>query len=130
MTGTRAQLYNGTMLLFTFFTSRLLFGTYQSYRVLSDFWQGLGSSPDITLRHLPSMIYASDSTTVPLWSFVAYLASNMTLNFLNFYWFYKMIAAMRKRFEPSPELITEARVDAKTIATGAAPQKQAARRRG
>jgi hypothetical protein len=31
---------------------------------------------------------------------VSYLASNLTLNGLNWYWFSKMIATIRKRFDP------------------------------
>lgn len=139
MTGTRAQLYNGILLLFTFFTSRLVFGTYQSYLVLSDFWRGVGSSPDLAaVSDLPSMVYTSDSTTVPLWAFLSYFLSNMTLNFLNFYWFFKMVSAVRKRFEPSQgskeakeaeESITEVEVDISTVVSGVAPQKQTTRRK-
>lgn len=129
MTGTRAQLYNGILLLFTFFTSRLVFGTYQSYRVLSDFWRGVGSTPDIAvLGHLPSMAFVDEATTVPLWAFLSYFFSNMTLNFLNFYWFFKMVSAVRKRFvaveQPPKELVTEAEVDVATVVSGVVDGKQ------
>lgn len=129
MTGTRAQLYNGIMLLFTFFTSRLVFGTYQSYLVLSDFWRGVGGTPSLALRHLPWMAYSNDSTTVPLWAFLAYFASNMTLNFLNFYWFFKMVSAVRKRFEPTSEPVTEVEVDLSSMASGLSAGKQPTRRK-
>lgn len=36
---------------------------------------------------------------MPLWLALSYLASNITLNCLNFYWFGKMIDTIRKRFQ-------------------------------
>lgn len=38
---------------------------------------------------------------LPLWLAVTYLGSNLVLNALNFYWFAKMIDALRKRFVPA-----------------------------
>jgi hypothetical protein len=43
--------------------------------------------------------FAGDET-VPLWLAGTYLAANITLNCLNFYWFGKMIETIRKRFDP------------------------------
>lgn len=37
---------------------------------------------------------------LPLWLGSAYLASNLVLNVLNYYWFSKMIQTIRKRFDP------------------------------
>jgi hypothetical protein len=37
---------------------------------------------------------------VSLWLALAYLGSNVILNALNWYWFGKMIEAIRKRFDP------------------------------
>ena len=37
---------------------------------------------------------------VPLWLAAAYLGANVVLNCLNWYWFSKMIATIRKRFPP------------------------------
>jgi len=129
MTGTRAQLYNGILLLFTFFTSRLLFGTYQSYCVFADFWRAVGASPSPANVDSATMIYVNDTTAVPLWAVLSYLASNLTLNFLNFYWFFKMIHAVRKRFEPQPESVTEAEVDISTVVSSVAAKKPVVRRK-
>lgn len=41
MTGSRAQWYNGILLLVSFFCCRLLWGTYQSIRVYQDCWAAL-----------------------------------------------------------------------------------------
>ena len=38
------------------------------------------------------------ASKVPLWLVAVYITSNVVLNALNFYWFAKMITAIRKRF--------------------------------
>lgn len=68
----------------------------------------MGRNPDMALLDSPetrsrTMSFASESTTVPTWLAVAYLASNLTLNSLNSYWFFKMIQALYKRFQPTTE---------------------------
>lgn len=110
MTGTRAQLYNGLMLLFTFFSARLVYGTYQSYAAFKDIWALLGTNPVLPKAadgtELPAsdvLLFATSATAIPLWLGVIYLISNCVLNFLNFYWFVMMIRAVRKRFVPTTE---------------------------
>ncbi|KAI9807140.1 MAG: hypothetical protein M1825_005858 [Sarcosagium campestre] len=127
MTGSRAQLYNGIVLLVSFFFCRLLWGTYQSLRVYQDVWAALQSpgpvgslvgvtdaasdplsssqSPatDAVLKHAfdptnTAVMRFAGPQTVPFWLATTYLASNVVLNTLNFYWFGKMIEAVRKRF--------------------------------
>lgn len=114
MTGSKAQLYNGIALLFTFFSCRLVWGTYQSAVVYADMWKAVHTSPDAgytaaalsqnaTLADpdLNMMAFVSDAAPVPAWLALIYVASNLTLNGLNWVWFFKMIAAVRKRFEPT-----------------------------
>ncbi|KAI0165954.1 TLC domain-containing protein [Xylariaceae sp. FL1272] len=115
MTGSKAQLYNGLVLIATFFSCRLVWGTYQSFLVGLDIWAGIQSGPVVpaTLaadklqdavfpsQYASTMIFVSPmATTVPLWLAGVYMAGNLTLNSLNFYWFFKMIEAVRKRFDP------------------------------
>jgi len=45
---------------------------------------------------------------VPVWLACTYLGSNIVLNTLNFYWFGKMIEAVKKRFKPGKEKGKEA----------------------
>lgn len=116
MTGSRAQWYNGILLLASFFSCRLLWGTYQSIRVYQDVWAGLhhtgppfaslhadASGPGGLDAQLPlgadmgMMRFAHDSR-VPVWLATTYLGSNVVLNSLNFYWFGKMIETVKKRF--------------------------------
>ncbi|KAI9899547.1 hypothetical protein N3K66_006008 [Trichothecium roseum] len=129
MTGSKAQLYNGFALLFSFFTARLLFGTWSSFCVMRDLWWAVQSPPNLTKLGAPSMGYANSTTTVPLWMACAYLASNITLNSLNFYWFFKMVWAVRKRFEPLHEPVTEVEVDLSTMASGVADAGKPRRRK-
>ncbi|KAK1598089.1 TLC domain-containing protein [Colletotrichum navitas] len=130
MTGSRAQLYNGLMLLFTFFSSRLVYGTYQSVKVFSDIYAAINAHPvlpkdtsperDAILAPTGVMKFATEASTVPTWLAVTYLISNLTLNSLNFYWFIMMIRAVRKRFQP-------AKLTDKTSQTEPSPIKVTAR---
>ncbi|KAI0903073.1 TLC domain-containing protein [Ustulina deusta] len=119
MTGSRAQLYNGLVLIATFFSCRLVWGTYQSVLVYRDLAAGIRQGPDVlaaekagTLgfpaRYAESMQFVTTSTGVPMWLATIYVGSNLTLNSLNFYWFFKMIEAVRKRFDPKAESKQEA----------------------
>ena len=113
MTGSKAQLYNGILLLAMFFSCRLVWGTYQSLRVYQDVWAAiqtpgaqLVAAANDTAAITPSndknaeiMRFAQDGV-VPVWLAFTYLASNIVLNTLNFYWFGKMIEAVMKRFQP------------------------------
>lgn len=103
MTGSQAQLYNGFLLLFTFFSCRLVYGTYQSVRVFGDIWAAIDNKPSVLSLNSAAMRFANERSTVPLWLGAIYLASNLTLNGLNFYWFIKMIKAVCKRFEPQKQ---------------------------
>jgi hypothetical protein len=115
MTGTRAQLYNGIALLFTFFSCRLIWGTYQSFVVYGDMWKAINNAPDAgyvaaaksnstTLAdpNANPMVFVK-GTPVPVWLAGIYVISNVILNSLNWFWFVKMIAAVKKRFTPAKE---------------------------
>lgn len=110
MTGSKPQLYNGVALLATFFCCRLVWGTYQSFVVYQDMWQAIRRGPDAgyiaaafknsTAIDENIMYFAKDAGPVPLWLAGIYVLSNVTLNALNWYWFFKMVTAVKKRFEP------------------------------
>ncbi|KAG5985232.1 hypothetical protein E4U55_000055, partial [Claviceps digitariae] len=119
MTGSRAQLYNGFLLLFTFFSCRLVYGTYQSVRVFDDIWAAIDNNPSGSSLNSVAMGFASQDSTVPLWLGAVYLASNLTLNGLNLYWFIMMIKAVRKRFEPAAKQPrTKIQVESSSFASG------------
>lgn len=116
MTGSTLQFVNGIALLFTFFSCRLIWGSYQSIRVFSDVFRAYNAGPVALLdpemgklnnstivgnggfKH--DVLQFADGQTVPMWLAFAYLASNLTLNGLNWFWFSKMIETLRKRFDP------------------------------
>lgn len=118
MTGSRAQLYNGFLLLFTFFSCRLVYGTYQSVRVFDDIWAAMDNNPSVASLNSATMGFANEASTVTVWLGAIYLASNLTLNGLNFYWFIMMVKAVRKRFEPEKQPQTEIDVDSSSFASG------------
>lgn len=111
MTGSRAQLYNGLVLIAMFFSCRLVWGTYQSALIYRDLWAGIHRGPDflsaekadVPARYAETMQFVTTEDTIPIWLAAVYVVSNLTLNSLNFYWFFKMIDAVRKRFDPKAE---------------------------
>lgn len=96
MTGSDLQLYNGLVLLFTFFSCRLVYGPYQSYKVFTDIYALMGKNPSSPGTGV--FAYVTSETYIPTWLAWAYLLSNAMLTSLNFYWFYMMIYAVQKRF--------------------------------
>lgn len=114
MTGSKAQLYNGIILIVTFFSARLIWGVWQSAVVWYDMYRGLYTAPNTEFMSvtpadegLPGtediMMYAKEAGPLPGWLVAIYLGSNLTLTTLNCIWFSKMIKAIRKRFEPPQE---------------------------
>jgi hypothetical protein len=116
MTGSRLQFVNGIVLLFTFFSCRIIWGTYNSFHVFADVYRAYTAGA-VTLtdpefgklsrnttvgnagfKH--DVLQFAEGQTVPLWLAAAYLASNLCLNGLNWFWFGKMIETLRKRFDP------------------------------
>lgn len=84
MTGSTAQLVNGIALITSFGASRLVWGTYQNFRMYSDIWEA-----SRTAGGLP----------VPLWLAGVYMLASAMLTGLNVVWFGKMIQALLARFE-------------------------------
>lgn len=134
MTGSRTQWYNGMLLLFVFFSCRLVWGTWQSAAVYRDMWYALqqtwsaSASPLQTPVDISGQVFhpARDgsmcidemcaranaeisrfkdytSAGVPTWLVATYVASNLVLNLLNYFWFSKMVETVLKRFRAPPE---------------------------
>ncbi|KAK8146963.1 hypothetical protein G3M48_002350 [Beauveria asiatica] len=134
MTGSSLQLYNGFALLFTFFACRLVYGPYQTYRVFSDIYVLNGKNPSSPGQGV--FAYVTSQTFIPRWLSFTYITSNATLTFLNVYWFYMMIYAVRKRFIGSPteedekkERVTEVEIDVNASASGVLSQAKPRSRR-
>lgn len=102
MTGTAAQRINGLLLLFSFVTSRLLYGTYQSTKILSDVWSSHGPQSLLLPKNSPSSL---SEPAVPTWLAVVCTIASLVLHSLNVYWLILMIHAIRKRFRVSNRII-------------------------
>ena len=94
MTGTKFQLYNGILLLFSFFSSRLVYGNYSAIKVFSDIYYTMGQHPRTPGQGV--LLHVTAETSIPSWLAFAYVASNAALTTLNVYWLF-----IRKRFVPS-----------------------------
>uniref|UniRef100_D8PSW9 TLC domain-containing protein n=1 Tax=Schizophyllum commune (strain H4-8 / FGSC 9210) TaxID=578458 RepID=D8PSW9_SCHCM len=94
-TGSTAQKINGALLLASFFGVRILYGGMMSAQFLTELY---------TIRR-------DLSTTV----WVVYGGGNILLQGLNWFWFFKMIQALQKRFSAGDRLITAADAPAMVI---------------
>lgn len=121
LTGSPIQAINGIFLVGSFFACRLIWGNYSSVLVFMDIYNAIfNGNTDITKNNstgAPKHYSAQDlmsiygdeqgqllafagSQGIPLWLGLVYLASNLTLNSLNIFWFGKMIQTIRSRFDP------------------------------
>ncbi|KAK2591713.1 hypothetical protein QQS21_010598 [Conoideocrella luteorostrata] len=116
MTGSRAQLINGILLVIIFFCCRLIYGTSQAAAALYDVWAikreemtyvpgprspvGLAGFPGC---HKSKLQFDTGSSRIPFWLCLTHLTCGATLTFLNFYWFFKIILSLRKRFDSKNE---------------------------
>jgi hypothetical protein len=112
MTGSTAQLINGILLLVSFGGSRLVWGSYQSWSIYRDIWQAWHSTGPAATECLKYSLHPHRGAglevpnacrALPGWLAVLYVGANTALITLNFYWYGKMIAAVRKRFVPKGE---------------------------
>ncbi|USW53655.1 Putative TRAM/LAG1/CLN8 domain-containing protein [Septoria linicola] len=120
LTGSPIQAINGAFLVASFFSCRLVWGNYSSVLVFIDVYNAvfhgntfITKNSTLAPTHYSTQdllsIYADEQGQrlafaggegVPLWLGLVYLASNLTLNSLNIFWFGKMIETIRSRFEP------------------------------
>jgi len=125
LTGSTIQLVNGVFLLASFAGARLIYGSYISLCLWYDIFRAISlqvSSPNTP--PLATSQFALNATTVyknpmaalgagfevvkfaratphiPLWTWAGNILSNLVLHVLNWYWYGKMISALRKRFDP------------------------------
>jgi len=94
-TGSQLQLING-ILLVSFFSIRIVYGGYISIHFFFTLLQ---------VRH-----------EIPLAYLIIYALGNLMLQALNWFWFYKMIISIRKRFSNPPVSQTQG-LDHKNAAT-------------
>jgi hypothetical protein len=116
LTGSVYQAVNGVFLMATFFGCRLVWGTYGSIGVGRDVYRAVTTGYTVPqyledkITQAPNYGNLDDpvgQTThymtvryLPLWLGASYLAANVVLQCLNFFWFSKMVETIRKRFTP------------------------------
>ncbi|KAF2719805.1 DUF887-domain-containing protein [Polychaeton citri CBS 116435] len=116
LTGSVYQAVNGVLLTTVFFCCRLVWGTRGSIGVFRDVYRATftGIPPSQHLQdkvaQFPNYSNLEDplgQTTsfmearqLPLWLGASYLMANVALALLNVFWFFKMVQAIRKRFDP------------------------------
>jgi hypothetical protein len=126
MTGSRLQLYNGIVLLVSFFSCRILWGNYQSLCIYSDVLTALQASNvevplanNITVFEHPDMKFNLAGTSVimklPMWLVFVYLGCNTLLSFLNFYWFGKMVQTVKSLLQPKDEKLEDKKLKDKKL---------------
>lgn len=104
MTGSNYQWYNGILLLISFFSCRLVWGTWQTVHFMWDSIRAVRGDPGFeplgffAALPLESHGYASNRP-LPVWIFACVGLSNIVLNILNIFWFVKMVDAVFKRFK-------------------------------
>lgn len=85
MKGTMLQWCCGVCLILTFFSSRIVWGYYQSYMI-----------------HMDMYVHFAE---VPLLHLLVYSIANMSLNVLNAFWFYRILQTVFQRlFEPKSSI--------------------------
>ncbi|GAA5950183.1 hypothetical protein JCM3765_004234 [Sporobolomyces pararoseus] len=85
MTGSLAQMINGFFLVSAYIVCRLIFGVYNSYKLF-------------VLLFSTSSVLTKATQEGTGWIRYLYIAINLTMNGLNFFWFRAMLLALRKRF--------------------------------
>ncbi|EME45908.1 hypothetical protein DOTSEDRAFT_70058 [Dothistroma septosporum NZE10] len=120
LTGSIYQAINGAFLTGTFFACRLVWGNISSFWVFYDIFHAIQSGSTTISNNetgAPKHYSADDLLSiygdeqgqrlafaggykVPIWLGLVYLTSNLVLNSLNIFWFGKMLATIRKRFDP------------------------------
>ncbi|KAK5693006.1 hypothetical protein LTR97_010482 [Elasticomyces elasticus] len=127
LTGSSLQAINGGLLTTTFFLARICWGNYSSFNTFYDLWTAYNLPPHhflathnsksafapsfpengwnyLSIYHFSpeeqTTAFMTGNRSLPLWLPLVYLASNLILNALNIWWFYKMVATIRTRFEP------------------------------
>ncbi|GAA5839054.1 hypothetical protein JCM3766R1_004567 [Sporobolomyces carnicolor] len=84
-TGSLLQMINGFFLVSAYIVCRLIFGVYNSYKLF-------------VLLFSTSSVLTKATQEGTGWIRYLYLAINLTMNGLNFFWFRAMLLALRKRF--------------------------------
>ena len=88
MEGTTIQVLNGVAFAISFFLSRVAFGTYLQTWFYIDVWHAfVAKDAEIPLGH----------DRMPTWLLAAQVFAVITLQALNYWWFYKIARTVRRK---------------------------------
>lgn len=100
LTGSRAQWINGVTLMTTFFTSRLVWGSYYCFWLFWDVWNAVrGVSLSGGRGEAGGEAKEEEQLPIPPWLALLYVTSMLALSVLNVYWFERMVETVMSRFE-------------------------------
>ncbi|KAI5845770.1 TLC domain-containing protein [Morchella snyderi] len=133
LTGSKVQLYNGFLLIGTFFGCRICYGTWSGFLVMKDVWSTHFDPPSVltaAAKGADEVIpHVFEGLGVPFWLAVVYLTSNSILNLLNYFWFTRMIQTVASRFTGNKGAIKEVSIEGHDLKIASAIEKPAARKR-
>jgi hypothetical protein len=103
MDGSLPKLINGFLLIISFFSVRLVFGTYTAASLFRDLYLARTEPTDGLVIRVPCKDGSNGCTQqgpfeLPIWIVVVHVLSNLILWLLNWYWFERMTALLRRRF--------------------------------
>jgi TLC domain len=110
LTGSPTQWYNGIVLIVTFFSCRVVWGSYLTINFFIDIWRAVRAGREQLVMSYGMVEPGGDvamQTSPPHWMMGLFCTGNFILTSLNFFWFSKMIEAVRKRFRPEAEKTKE-----------------------
>jgi hypothetical protein len=98
LAGSKIQMVNGIVLMITFASCRLLWGTYMTFTFFGDVWTAVqADKPSFTLYdYSPSEPPLALEHRAPGWVAVAFMCTHTVVMSLSIFWFSKMVATVRK----------------------------------
>lgn len=98
LAGSKIQMVNGIVLMITFASCRLLWGTYMTFIFFGDVWTAVqADKPSFTLYdYSPSEPPLALEHRAPGWVAVAFMCTHTVVMSLSIFWFSKMVATVRK----------------------------------
>lgn len=105
MAGTKLQMVNGIVLMITFASCRLLWGTYMTFTFFGDVWTAIhAEKPSFTLYdYSPSEPPLVLEHRAPGWVAISFMFTHTVVMSLSAFWFSKMVATVRKHVRSQGE---------------------------
>lgn len=98
LAGTRLQMVNGIVLMITFASCRLLWGSYMTFTFFGDVWTAIHAErPSFTLYdYSPLEQPLALEHHAPGWVAISFMFTHTVVMSLSVFWFSKMVTTVRK----------------------------------